>query len=114
MRVTNGIPLGSSLLLPLHTGNCVQTLKDVAPDVVDKIVRDLRTCLKFLAPPNWGMTGEEIEVMDPTSLSHFPLDQFLQHYTAQMDEFISSRVYGARFLTGVYTRRYHWFPRLLT
>jgi hypothetical protein len=27
MRVTNGIPLGSSLLLPVHTANCVKTLK---------------------------------------------------------------------------------------
>jgi hypothetical protein len=27
MRVTNGIPLGSSLLLPVDTVNCVQTLK---------------------------------------------------------------------------------------
>jgi hypothetical protein len=27
MRVTNGIPLGSSLLLPVHTAICVQTLK---------------------------------------------------------------------------------------
>jgi hypothetical protein len=27
-RVTNGIPLGSSLLLPVCTVNCVQTLKD--------------------------------------------------------------------------------------
>ena len=27
MRVTNGIPLGRSLLLPVHTVNCVQTLK---------------------------------------------------------------------------------------
>jgi hypothetical protein len=27
MRVTNGIPLGSSLFLPVHTVNCVQTLK---------------------------------------------------------------------------------------
>jgi hypothetical protein len=27
MLVTNGIPLGSSLLLPVHTVNCVQTLK---------------------------------------------------------------------------------------
>jgi serine/threonine protein kinase len=26
--VTNGIPLGCSLLLPVHTVNCVQTLKD--------------------------------------------------------------------------------------
>jgi hypothetical protein len=26
-RVTNGVPLGSSLFLPLHTVNCVQTLK---------------------------------------------------------------------------------------
>jgi hypothetical protein len=26
-RVTNGIPLGSSLFLPVHTVNCVQTLK---------------------------------------------------------------------------------------
>jgi hypothetical protein len=26
-RVTNGIPLGSSLLLPVDTVNCVQTLK---------------------------------------------------------------------------------------
>jgi hypothetical protein len=26
-RVTNGIPLGYSLLLPVHTVNCVQTLK---------------------------------------------------------------------------------------
>jgi hypothetical protein len=29
-RVTNGIPLGSSLLLPVDTVNCVQTLKAVA------------------------------------------------------------------------------------
>jgi tRNA A-37 threonylcarbamoyl transferase component Bud32 len=28
MRVTNGIPLGSSLLLPVYTVNCVQTLKE--------------------------------------------------------------------------------------
>jgi hypothetical protein len=27
MRVTNGIPLGSSLLLPVDTVNCVATLK---------------------------------------------------------------------------------------
>jgi hypothetical protein len=27
-RVTNGISLGSSLLLPIDTVNCVQTLKD--------------------------------------------------------------------------------------
>jgi hypothetical protein len=27
MRVTNGIPLGSSLLLPVNTVTCVQTLK---------------------------------------------------------------------------------------
>jgi hypothetical protein len=27
MRVTNGIPLGSSLLLPVHTVNSAQTLK---------------------------------------------------------------------------------------
>ena len=67
-----------------------------APEVVETIVRDLRTCLKFLAPPNWGMTSEEIEKMDPTSLSHFPLDQFLAHYTAQLDEFISSRVSEAQ------------------
>jgi hypothetical protein len=26
-RATNGIPLGCSLILPVHTGNCVQTLK---------------------------------------------------------------------------------------
>jgi hypothetical protein len=30
MRVTNGIPLGSSLLLPVCTVNCVQTLKACA------------------------------------------------------------------------------------
>jgi hypothetical protein len=30
MRVTNGIPLGSPLLLPVHTVICVQTLKDLA------------------------------------------------------------------------------------
>jgi hypothetical protein len=29
-RVTNGIPLGSSLLLPVHTVNCVQTLEATA------------------------------------------------------------------------------------
>jgi hypothetical protein len=27
--VTNGIPLGSSLFLPVHTVNCVQTLKEL-------------------------------------------------------------------------------------
>jgi hypothetical protein len=27
-RVTNGLPLGSSLLLPVDTVNCVQTLKE--------------------------------------------------------------------------------------
>ena len=27
-RVTNAIPLGSPLLLPVHTVNCIQTLKD--------------------------------------------------------------------------------------
>jgi hypothetical protein len=32
-RVTNGIPLGSSLFLPVHTVNCVQTLKVVQPTV---------------------------------------------------------------------------------
>jgi hypothetical protein len=30
-RVTDGIPLGSSLLLPVHIVNCVQTLKARAP-----------------------------------------------------------------------------------
>jgi NAD-dependent SIR2 family protein deacetylase len=33
MHVTNGIPLGSSLLLPFCTVNCGQTLK-VKPDIV--------------------------------------------------------------------------------
>ena len=65
---------------------------DVEPAVMNKIVGDLRTCLKFLTPPNWSMSPAEIERMEPTSLSHFPLDQFLAHYTAQMDEFIASRV----------------------
>ena len=50
---------------------------DVEPAVMNKIVGDLRTCLKFLTPPNWSMSPAEIERMEPTSLSHFPLDQFL-------------------------------------
>jgi hypothetical protein len=29
MRVTNGIPLGRSTFLPVHTVNCVQPLKEV-------------------------------------------------------------------------------------
>jgi hypothetical protein len=36
-RVTNGIPLGSSLLLPVDTVNCIQTLK--ALDAVTALVK---------------------------------------------------------------------------
>jgi large subunit ribosomal protein L22 len=32
-RVTNGIPLGCPLFLPVHTGNCVQTLKAELPNL---------------------------------------------------------------------------------
>jgi serine/threonine protein kinase len=35
MRVTNGIPLGSSLLLPVHTVICVQTLKAKQVKLID-------------------------------------------------------------------------------
>jgi hypothetical protein len=36
-RVTNGIPLGSSLLLPVCTVNCVQTLKVLCSQPVSKM-----------------------------------------------------------------------------
>lgn len=65
---------------------------DIEPAVMNKIIGGLKTCLKFLTPPNWSMSPAEIERMEPTSLSHFPLDQFLAHYSAQMEEFIASRV----------------------
>jgi hypothetical protein len=41
-RVTNGIPLGCPLFLPVHTVNCVQTLKDVVLSAIGrKPVTDL-------------------------------------------------------------------------
>jgi hypothetical protein len=64
---------------------------DVDPEVMGKVVRNLRLCLKFLAPPNWSIAPDEIAAMDAASLSHFPLDQFLDHYKAQMEEFITTQ-----------------------
>jgi hypothetical protein len=42
MRVTNGIPLGSSLLLPVCTVTCVQTLKVKLLKVHDQLLREER------------------------------------------------------------------------
>lgn len=43
-----------------------------------------RHCLKFLRPPMWSMSEEQLENLTPADLEHFPLETFLQQYSAQM------------------------------
>jgi hypothetical protein len=60
IRVTNGIPLGCPLLLPVGTVNCIQTLKVVAlPAVHDRICRLLRV---------WVVTGLTDFIQNPSLL----------------------------------------------
>jgi hypothetical protein len=65
MRVTDGIPLGSSLLLPVDTANCVQTLKAI------NVAREVNTTRATMIPnpnsnpnhnsnPNWKIDTIDI------------------------------------------------------
>jgi hypothetical protein len=53
-RVTNGIPLGCSLFLPVHTVNCVQTLKarkDLGAPMLELLLT-VRACTRVSSAPS--------------------------------------------------------------
>jgi serine/threonine protein kinase len=56
-RVTNGIPLGSSLLLPVDTVNCVQTLKGSPRFVKSQTLECLGMCTKQTTTRRRRMIG---------------------------------------------------------
>ncbi|XP_072164060.1 ATPase MORC2-like [Diadema setosum] len=39
-----------------------------------------RTCLRYFLPPDWTMTKDDINAMDASKLTEFPLDSFFDHY----------------------------------
>lgn len=41
--------------------------------------------IKFLLPPNWSMTEDEIDLLTMEGLTLFPIAEFLEHYRAQME-----------------------------
>jgi hypothetical protein len=66
-RVTDGIPLGSSLLLPVHTVNCIQTLKVVA----QKLVVYDRTAQLFPILSSYSVAeGSRGRVFDLEQIAH--------------------------------------------
>jgi hypothetical protein len=82
MRATNGIPLGCPLFLPVHTVNCVQTLKAVA----------------FADMAQWlGLTTQAAQY-------HAIADGLKQN--------MIKLLYGSFFPTEIYTRGCHWIPRM--
>lgn len=55
----------------------------------------IRDCLKYMLPPNWVMSKDQIDALDTKGLQYFPLEQFLEYYKAQMDEYVKSRTEDA-------------------
>jgi hypothetical protein len=78
MRVTNDIPLGSSLLLPVCTVNCVQTLKAISGEPTDKSPgakkeAAARKKISFEEDGAWKKGGSfQNSIMWGTVLSHPP------------------------------------------
>jgi hypothetical protein len=58
MQVTNGIPLGCPLLLPVHTANCAQTLKAQLYKGLDPALRIQQT---LVPASNQGPTWKAVE-----------------------------------------------------
>eukprot|EP00037_Helgoeca_nana_P001804 m.29650 g.29650 ORF g.29650 m.29650 type:complete len:397 (-) comp12131_c0_seq1:279-1469(-) len=55
-----------------------------SPKAVHQLAQSLRECIKFLLPPNWSMSEEEIDLLSVVGLTHFPVTDFLEHYRTQM------------------------------
>jgi hypothetical protein len=60
--VTNGIPLGSSLLLPVCTVNCVQTLKALAFDYVTKHFKQIKRQVGTLLAANARLRFKDVAI----------------------------------------------------
>jgi hypothetical protein len=112
--VTNVIPLGCSLLLPVDVVNSVQTLKVQVNEALLKATDAVRRQEdeRRLLLQQEQQKGREI------AGAHAKLRGMLNRLEPAMAEPIWSAVkegimYGARFSTKIPTRGCHWFPRLL-
>jgi hypothetical protein len=130
MRVTNGIPLGSPLLLPVCPVNSVQTLKadylslphyksDKQPFLMHTLATEKQ--LEILMDPTWKKL---IVIRNPAErlLSAF-LDKiatdknsaktFSLDHRPSFSEFVELLTRpGVLFRTAIYTRGCHWIPRM--
>jgi hypothetical protein len=98
MHATNGIHLGCSLLLPVHTVHCVQTLKALVSAV--DLFPTLVAAATMHAP------------CGPTVMPQCPSDTNMSRQTALCTEGFSL-MYGARFRQKFTTEDAIGFPRLL-
>jgi hypothetical protein len=64
-------------------------------ETVHQVAQSLRECIKFLLPPNWVMTSDEIDMLTLAGLSLFPVDDFVEHYRSQMQAFAEFRLSDA-------------------
>jgi hypothetical protein len=97
MRVTNVIPFGCSLLLPVGTVNRVQTLNHTHTGPASIRTQPmLRDRIAHWFAFEEAFADELVRAPSPITL----LEDF------------ACRLYGARFPTEIYTRGCHWIPRM--
>jgi arginyl-tRNA synthetase len=112
MRVTNGIPLGCPLFLPVGTVNCVQTLKVYVAGATQDL--HFRQLFHLLGPAvldnGWAADCKHVNFGNVQGMSTRRGDVvFLEDILNEARD----RMYGARVSTEVCTRGCHWFIRLL-
>jgi hypothetical protein len=109
MRVTNGIPLGCPLLLPVRTVNSVATLKVLAGgEVVERVRLTMNSAATLMTSHTTEGTGD---------VGH--ASQQVRYGTRFHPEFCRVRVRITDlcgtvhvFETGIFTRGCHWITRL--
>jgi hypothetical protein len=72
-RATNGSPLGCSLLLPVHTVNCVKTLKD------SSLTTTLPSPRLFPSPRAGTRSGCSVETAESMVRRRAPCQRLLKH-----------------------------------
>ena len=98
-RVTNGIPLGCSLFLPVHTVNCIQTLKaKVIGEAASEPPRDGQRISGLLFKRSFNYF-----IVSPEELAKHTNNELKTSVVRQKQAI----VYGARFPAGIHTRGYH-------
>jgi hypothetical protein len=127
MRMTNGIPLGSSLLLPVHIVNFVATMKAEAnytrPTLESAGIAPAAFVTDFeidgpqpFTAGGGGFDYVNIDELDTEANGGSIQGRAVQLHGTYLDSHdysgLQSDWHGARFPTEIYTRGCHWIPRM--